>query len=330
MPKSVNVWIGENDFLIKSKIKTWKDLFVSKYPSAAVMTASVSDPDWQEKWDMIRQNLRGSGLFSSKRLAVVDITAKARTKEEEGEEEIGANYQEELLNLIPLLDTDAVLIVWSSNPDKRQKFWKTMEKLAIEQAVTLEDFPPFDNTSFSKWAVSEAKKLGFDLLAPDSLGERVGYDGWWARTELEKMSVLHLGKQVTIKEVDELVEEQADDNVFHFVEAVAHQQTAKALELLREQLREDELGLRTLAMVVWQFRAVLQAKDYIQHGENPRMLASSLGLKPFVAQKALAITNKYSWEDLKKIYQGLYEIELGRKTGKMEVGTGLIRMITKG
>ena len=76
-------------------------------------------------------------------------------------------------------------------------------------------------------------------------------------------------------------------------------------------------------MIAYQFKNLLIIKE-LQEAQNPYgVIAKKAGLHPFVVQKSYSLCNQFSIEQLKKIYQKIFQIDLDIKTVKIESETAL-------
>lgn len=99
--------------------------------------------------------------------------------------------------------------------------------------------------------------------------------------------------------VVELFEEAPDKDIFKFLDAVVARNRKVALEEYRALLAQDKEPIYIHTMLVWQFRHVLVPE-----------LAQG-----FVMQKAQSASQNFTEEELFKIYQRLYELEVQLKSG---------------
>ena len=99
----------------------------------------------------------------------------------------------------------------------------------------------------------------------------------------------------------------------------------QALHLLHQHLEKGESPVYLLAMINYQFRNILEIKDLLERGLP---LSRSL-LHPFVARKSFQQAQRFSFDELKKIYRKIFEIDYGMKTGKIEPQTALDLFISE-
>jgi DNA polymerase-3 subunit delta len=86
---------------------------------------------------------------------------------------------------------------------------------------------------------------------------------------------------------------------------------------LLQRLLEQDDPASIFAMVVRQFRLVLQARDLLDRRGPTANFAQELRLHPFVADKAAAQARKFTLPALEAIYRKLLAIDLAIKTGEI-------------
>ena len=82
----------------------------------------------------------------------------------------------------------------------------------------------------------------------------------------------------------------------------------QALDLFHKHLDNGDNSLYLFSMIAYQFRNLLIIK------ENSK----KSGLHPFVVQKSIYLCRQFTMDQLKKIYQKIFQIDLDIKTGKIE------------
>ena len=82
-------------------------------------------------------------------------------------------------------------------------------------------------------------------------------------------------------------------------------------------------------MINFQLRNLLIIKDLIEKKTPYYSILKESGLHPFVAKKTFQQAGKFSIEELKKIYQKLFQADLDIKTGKVDGQTALDLLIAE-
>ena len=98
-----------------------------------------------------------------------------------------------------------------------------------------------------------------------------------------------------------------------------YQNKKGALNLLHKHLEKGDSPFYLLSMVAFQFRQLLIAKQKIIDNQSFK----NLRWRPFVIEKTKALSEKFSFEQLKKVYEQISRIGLDTKTGKISPELGL-------
>ena len=124
--------------------------------------------------------------------------------------------------------------------------------------------------------------------------------------------------EVVSSDVQLFLDEKADDSIFNLVDAVVTGRSKEAYKMIREQYRLGEDAQFVFAMLLRQFRILLELRDLYDREDNlsSEQLAKKLNLHPFVVKKSLVFVKKYSLDKLKTIYQRLLDLDVKTKTGQ--------------
>ena len=137
--------------------------------------------------------------------------------------------------------------------------------------------------------------------------------------ELEKLVTFTEGKRdIRPDDVQLLVTEAAETNIFEMVDAVGQGNGRKAITLLHQLLNQGAHPLYLLSMIVRQYRILLQVKDLIGRGGRRQDIASELKLRDFVVEKMVRQARRYSLPQLEDVYERLLATDVAIKTGQME------------
>jgi DNA polymerase-3 subunit delta len=168
------------------------------------------------------------------------------------------------------------------------------------------------------WILERAQKQGIDIspAAARLLADLVGNNLWVLASELEKLAAYAQGRRVEEADVKDLVSEARQVNIFAMVDAIVEKRGAVALRLLRKLKREGAEGGYLLAMVIRQYRLIIQARELMTAGLPTREIGQRLGVgSEFVLQRILDQAQRYSLSRLKAAYRRLLEADVGVKRG---------------
>ncbi len=144
----------------------------------------------------------------------------------------------------------------------------------------------------------------------------VGADLRALDNEIEKLMAYRNGGVIRREHVRLLVAQVQEQSIFELVDAIGQRKTALAIELLHDQLRHNAEPLYLLAMIVRQFRLLLQVRDLAARGVSVDQIREQLKLHPFVVKKVFDQARNFSVEQLEAIYRQLLETDIAIKTSR--------------
>lgn len=132
---------------------------------------------------------------------------------------------------------------------------------------------------------------------------------------LEKLFLYYQDtKVIESNVVADLVGQSMEQNVFDLVQLVLTKKVTKAIELYHSLIVEGEEPLRINAVLVQQFRLLLQVMILKKHGYSQGSLASSLKVHPYRIKLAIQLGSRFEYQDLRRGYLGLIDLETSLKS----------------
>jgi DNA polymerase-3 subunit delta len=159
--------------------------------------------------------------------------------------------------------------------------------------------------------------------ALNKLAEFVGNDLWQMENEIKKLISFKGGKIIKKEDVEILVKSRIETDIFETIDSLALKNKRKALELIHKHLEKGDSPLYLLSMINFQFRNLLIIKDLIEKGRPYYTFQKITQLHPFVIKKSYSQSQRFSLQELKKIYQKIFQVDLNIKTGKLDPQTAL-------
>lgn len=275
-----------------------------------LISLDVKDITFSDFYD----NFKISSMFAEKKLIILKNVFANK------------NFQEDFMKEIKSIENlkDVVLIHESEAPDQRLKLFKVLLK-----ECKCQEFSFLAGLNLRTWAQEEFAKSGqkINLDALDLLLNYAGNDLWRLSNEINKLS--NFKKDSTIKkdDVELFVRPRIELDIFKTIDALAAKNKKQALTLLHKHLDEGEAPLYLLSMIAYQFKNLLVVKELAQKGLMYASIVKKSGLHPFVVKKTYFACNQFSFEELKKIYQNIFQVDLDIKTGKIEAETALDMLV---
>ena len=256
----------------------------------AVLRAALGPPDLAETgmtWldgrrtslAEIRNHADAMPFLTPRRLVVVEgfLTQLRRrmrsskggddTQEEEPSENLPAAAQDRqaLLDYLPQVPetTDLVLSESTAFPSNDRTV-KALNALAAQNLAAVVKCEAPTDRELPQWVMERARAKGAQIesAAAYDLASSVGRNLMLLDQELDKL-VAYRGGQGAIRRQDVrlMVPYTQEASIFDMVDAIGHQKSAEALRLLRELERDGAAPLYLLAMIVRQFRILVQVSD---------------------------------------------------------------------
>ncbi|HOP56750.1 MAG TPA: DNA polymerase III subunit delta [Bacillota bacterium] len=172
----------------------------------------------------------------------------------------------------------------------------------------------------------EFGKNGFSI-APDALQlfvGRVGSDSEMLKNELDKLMSYAFGQtEITIDMVKEVVYKNPEDHIYQLVNAIIASDRMLMLKVYKELLDSNIDPMWILGAIVSKFQEILYTKELIRSGnkfdEIMKYFSASKGRTYYILKNA----NTISDEKLQYFLNGLQDLDLKIKTGKIDKEIGL-------
>jgi DNA polymerase III subunit delta len=263
----------------------------------------------------VKNELETGSLFEDKKIIVLRNIFSDKVFKEKFFESAGKFLKYE----------DVILICQEGDVDKRDGLLRFLLKEA-----KCKEFLPLAGNELSGWIKEEFGKYGVlaDKRATDELILFVGDDMWQLENEIKKLASYTKGSQVGEKEIQLLVKPKIENDIFATIEYLAQKNKEKALFLTHKHLEKGDSPLYLLTMINFQLRNLLIIKDLMDKKVPYYEIAKKSGLHPFVVRKTYSQAEKFTFSQLKKIYQKIFQVDLSIKTGKIDPETALDLLIS--
>ena len=212
-----------------------------------------------------------------------------------------------------------VFVFWEATDTFKTKSAKALcDRLSKEKFA--QKFEEFKGVQLFAWANAEIKEQGgvVNRQALQYLIDATGSDMWRLHHVAHQLCAYKGAEEIRIADINDFIDEKADDNIFNLVDAIVGKQPKQVFAMMREQYNKGEDAGYVFAMILRQFRILLQLRDVFEREDNPTSdaLAGRLGLHPFVVKKSLPLVKRYTMDELARIYHELLTIDINTKTGR--------------
>ncbi|ETY73960.1 DNA polymerase III subunit delta [Lactiplantibacillus fabifermentans] len=212
----------------------------------------------------------------------------------------------------PEPDTILVMMAPYDKLDARKKLVKTLKKQAT--MIEINQVSEQETQSYVQTALKE-KQI---TMAPDAFQELLNRtDGQLGliMAQLPKLMIYAAQSQrIDLPAVQALVTKSLTQNVFDLVNHVLRYQTQAAVELYHDLVTAQEAPLKINAILLGQFRLLLQVKILARAGYSQGSLASTLKVHPYRVKLAMQTVRQFNQDALRAAYLGLLDTEVQMKT----------------
>lgn len=177
----------------------------------------------------------------------------------------------------------------------------------------------------ARWVRDKVAELGGQIgpRATQLLVVNVGSDLQAMENEITKLVLYKDGEMIGPDDVEKLGSFSAESSIFDLVDALGNRNGKTAVTLLQRQLNDGADPFYLFSMFIRQFRLLIQVRECLDTRVPPQEIPKMVGIHSFVAGKLTKQARSFSLKQLEQIYAHLLDIDVGVKTGKMNMPTAL-------
>lgn len=203
---------------------------------------------------------------------------------------------------------------------------------ALSGVAQVKEFPAMRGGQLGQWVRQRVQQQGGRIAAEAAtlLAEFSAGNLRSVNSDVAKLCVYAAGREITAKDVRDLVSSAQQARIFDLLDAVVQGRQAAAMRTLEQLLYQGEAGPGILAMLARQVRMMTQAKSLEEHrvppGEWPAMLGTS---SDYAIRKAADHARAFSMPALVRLFQMLLDADLSIKTGAMDETLGIELLVAE-
>lgn len=197
----------------------------------------------------------------------------------------------------------------------------------LKKHAQTQEFELLTGIKTKNWLKSEFERMKtrIDPMALEMMVNSAGNDLWQLANDVQKLVAFKRGREIEVKDVRLFVKPKFETDIFKTIDAISLKNKKQALNLLHKHLERGDSPLYLLTMINFQFRNILGVKDLMEKNEA----LTHSGLKPFLARKSCEQAKKFTYDELKKIYQKIFQVDYSIKTGKIDPQAALDLLIAE-
>jgi DNA polymerase III subunit delta len=241
---------------------------------------------------------------------------KKGKKSGKGSADSRASFEKGLAAYILHIPDSAVLIVLV---DEVLDTNNLLLKVAGEHGSVIQSTLP-RGAALENWISKRAKNLGVSIErnAATLLANFIGSQLRLLANELDKLATYAgEGGTITDEDVHKLSAQVQEARIFDLTDALARRDQKQALTILHDLLVDGEPPLKLISTITSQVRSLLLVKELSQKGLRSAQIATTLGIAPFVAEKAARQAGKFTPMQLEGAYRQLLATDAALKRSRM-------------
>ena len=207
----------------------------------------------------------------------------------------GAKTYTEILKYIKDLPQHTILIMYYLFNDKRDtpkkdKYYKKIEDIFKENGRTI------GKVQLKYFA--DKVQNNFDII----------------KREIDKLDCYALGRELTKEDIDKLIPNKSEDDIFDLVEYISLRKVEKAIDLLDELLFKADQHMLIISSIGNHFKRLYEIKAYLLKDKKLEFFISKYRLPQFVCEKLMNQASKFSLKQLNQLIKVCVNTEIKLKS----------------
>ena len=255
-------------------------------------------------------------FFGDKKVVVV---YRANFLKEKPEKD-GAKTYTEILKYIKDLPSHTVLIMYYLFNDKRDTPKKNKKLTTLDKYVKVVHCDKLKKDRYYKKVEDLFKEKGRTIgkVQLRYFADKVQNNFDIIKREVDKLDCYTLGREITKEDIDKLIQNKSEDDIFDLVEYISIRKVEKALDLLDELLFKADQHMLIISSIGNHFRRLYEIKVYLVQGKRIDFFMSKYRLPQFVCEKLMNQAAKFTVKQLSELTRVCVDTELKLKSSSSE------------
>ena len=232
----------------------------------------------------------------------------------------GAKTYTEILKYIKDLPSHTVLIMYYLFNDKRDTPKKNKKLTTLDKYVKVVHCDKLKKDRYYKKVEDLFKEKGRTIgkVQLRYFADKVQNNFDIIKREVDKLDCYTIGREITKEDIDKLIQNKSEDDIFDLVEYISIRKVEKALDLLDELLFKADQHMLIISSIGNHFRRLYEIKVYLTQGKRIDFFMSKYRLPQFVCEKLMNQAAKFTVKQLSELIRVCVETELKLKSSASE------------
>jgi DNA polymerase-3 subunit delta len=136
--------------------------------------------------------------------------------------------------------------------------------------------------------------------------------------EIDKLATyVGPGGTIRVEDVRQLSAHVQEARIFDLTDALAQRNRKQALNIMHDLLADGEPPLKLISTITSQVRSLLMIKELSQKGVRSGQIAATLGMAPFIVEKAMRQVGNFNITQLEGAYRQLMATDAALKRSRL-------------
>jgi DNA polymerase-3 subunit delta len=309
---------GEEQYLIKWAIGEIVENCIPK----AVEQLNFSVINWEVSSiaDLIDQ-CETLPMFSDRRIVVLENFNTAEEKAA-GKNEGKDDKAESLIRYLKEFPESCILIMTSTDVDKRKKAYKTINKLG-----KCYDFSRLNEMDFKKFVWGRFNREG-KIVDNQIINKIIEITGYFDKksnynlynldNDMKKIIAHSTNKEISINDLLAGLSQNTESYVFDMIDAISNSKNGEALTILHSLMQSGEAWQKLLALICSGYELMLVVKEMKDDGFRANEIKEKTKAHEYRIKIASRLCEQYSTKRLCKIICSCFEADKNIKSGLLE------------
>lgn len=228
----------------------------------------------------------------------------------------GAKTYTEILKYIKDLPQHTILIMYYLFNDKRDTPKKNKKLSTLDKYVKVVHCDKLKKDKYYKKIEDIFKENGRTIgkVQLKYFADKVQNNFDIIKREIDKLDCYALGRELTKEDIDKLIPNKSEDDIFDLVEYISLRKVEKAIDLLDELLFKADQHMLIISSIGNHFKRLYEIKIYLLKGKKLEFFISKYRLPQFVCEKLMNQASKFSLKQLNQLIKVCVNTEIKLKS----------------
>ena len=228
----------------------------------------------------------------------------------------GAKTYTEILKYIKDLPQHTILIMYYLFNDKRDTPKKNKKLSTLDKYVRVVHCDKLKKDKYYKKIEDIFKENGRTIgkVQLKYFADKVQNNFDIIKREIDKLDCYALGRELTKEDIDKLIPNKSEDDIFDLVEYISLRKVEKAIDLLDELLFKADQHMLIISSIGNHFKRLYEIKIYLLKGKKLEFFISKYRLPQFVCEKLMNQASKFSLKQLNQLIKVCVNTEIKLKS----------------